>query len=64
MEPGKAWLRQPVAKVIARSRAKRTYRSGDQGAHRGHQCSETLLKGEPSSIVSVSTSLGRKLLPP
>jgi hypothetical protein len=33
-------------------------------SRRGHQCSETSLTGELTSIVSVGASQGRKLLPP
>ncbi len=43
----------------ARSLVKRRDRSC-----RGHQCSETSLTGEPSSIVSEGASPGREPLPP
>ncbi len=47
-----------------KTRAKMTYRSGDQGSCWGHQCTETSLTEEPGSIVSVVAYLGRKPLPP
>jgi hypothetical protein len=58
MEPGKAWLRQPVAKIIGRLQPKRTYRSRDQGSRWDHQCSD------PGSIVRVGASPGYEPLPP
>jgi hypothetical protein len=58
MEPG----RQPAAKVIARSRAKKPIIAVDQGSCRGHKCSETSLTGDPGSIVSVGASPGCEVL--
>ncbi len=53
-----------VAKVVARSRERGAIVAGDQGSHRGHQCSETSLAGEPGSIVRVGFPQGRKPLFP
>ncbi len=36
--------------------------AGDQGSHRGHQCSKTSLPGEHGSIVSVCASPGQESL--
>jgi hypothetical protein len=38
--------------------------ASDQGSCLGHLCSETLLTGEFSPIVSVGASSGREQLPP
>jgi hypothetical protein len=59
MEPGKAWLRSSQDQV-----QRGPIIAGDQRAHQGHQCSKTLLTGEPGSILSVGASLGRKPLTP
>ncbi len=63
MEPGKAWLRQPVAKVIARLQERGPIIASDQGSRRGHQCGKTSFMGEPGFIVSVGASPGCEPLP-
>jgi hypothetical protein len=63
MEPGKAWLRHPVAKVIG-DHDQPPIIAGDQGSRRGDQYSKTLLIGEPRSVVSVGASPGCEPLPP
>ncbi len=63
MELGKEWLR-----LRLRSSPDHKQRgpivAGDQVSCQGHQCSETSLTGEPSSLVSVGASPERKPLPP
>jgi hypothetical protein len=49
MEPCKAWLRQPVAKVVRNCKQRGSIVAGDQGTRRGHQCSKTSLTKDPSS---------------
>ncbi len=47
MEPGKEWLRQPVSKVVTQDHEQRgPIIAGDQGSHRGHQCSQITPTGE------------------
>ncbi len=64
MELGKVWLRQPVTKVVARSKQRGLIIASDQGSCLGHQCRETLLTGETGSIVSVGASRDANHCPP
>jgi hypothetical protein len=63
MKLGKALLRQLVDKVVANRDQRGSIVASDQGSHRGHQCSKTSLKGEPSFIVNVGASPEREPMP-